>query len=570
MNRAIGHFDRHSWIGGATLLALVAIAFYPVLNAGFINFDDDGYIYANHRVMAGLTSDNIRWALTATDFFNWHPLTWLSLMLDASIWGENPLGYHLSNLLLHAANALLAWWILGKIVDRRIAWYAAAIWAIHPLRVESVAWASERKDVLCSFFGFAALGCYLRYAVAPSIGRYLSVVAFLILSLASKAMFVTLPMVLMLLDYWPLGRWDSRRWRTTLAEKLPLLAIIGAATVVAYLTQKNSGSVATWGEHGLNLRISNTLIAYVRYLMRLVRVHDLTAIYPMPRWEIRQIIGAAGVLVSLSVIAAWQCRRRPGLLVGWCWFLGAMVPVIGLVQLGSQSMADRYTYFPMIGLIVAGAASIPVSWLHHPASRRLLVIAIAVAVSCFSIFTNIQSRYWRNTITLFSRTVALTQHNYIALNNLGNAYLAGGDILNARDCYLKVLAIRPYVGETLSNLAYALYLSGDLQAAAQRCDQALRENTTHRMVINNAGMIYFRVGRIDESVSLFQRALQLFPENPESHSNLGHVMFELQQWEAAAKYYRQALALRPGDAKIQSMLNDTLQRQRQVGSAPKP
>ena len=418
------------------LAAVVLAAFWPVLGAGFIAYDDAVYVTKNPNVQRGFDAASLKWAWSSFYALNWHPLTWMSHTLDWRLFGPRPAGHHLTSLLLHVANTLLLFLVLVRATGatgRSAA--AAALFGIHPLHVQSVAWVAERKDVLSTLFWMISMMAYVRYARAPSLPKYLVVAAAFALGLAAKPMLVTLPFALLLLDVWPLGRWGARGARFLLAEKLPLIALSAIFGAVTFAAQRSGGGIASAEVVPLGLRVSNALVSYVRYLGKTIWPRGLAIFYPhpldtLPAW---QVLGAALFLTAVTLTAVRQRRGHPYLLFGWLWYVGTLVPVIGLVQVGAQAMADRYTYVPAIGVFVAAcwgvAALLDRLMPRRPAaSRRWAAILGSAAVLLLAVATRAEAGFWRDSRTLFEHALAATKNNYTAHTGLGSALAAKGSV----------------------------------------------------------------------------------------------------------------------------------------------
>lgn len=451
----------------ALLPALVGFAFAAVVRNEFILVDDVDYLVNNLRLREGFTAANLRWAFTTDFAANWFPLTWLSHLLDYRLFGLDAGAHHLMSLGLHAANTVLLFAVLRAMTGR--SWCSAlvaALFGIHPLHVESVAWAAYRKDVLSGFFWVLALGAYLGYARRPGRGRYLAVLGLFALGLMAKPAVVTLPFLLLLLDWWPLGRLAGRGdapasllcspiARAT-REKIPLFLLAAATSVVTYRAQKAVGTMAYFQDLSLQARIANALVSYVAYLRQTVWPRDLAVFYPhpvvsLPAW---QPLAAAIFLAAVLLLAFAARRRRPWLAVGWLWYLGTLLPMIGLVQVGLQARADRYTYLPLAGIFVMlvwGAAE----W----SGRRLRSVATVFALlmlAVLSILCRRQVAIWRDTLTLFTHAAAVTERNWMAENNIGAAWGQRGDNMRAMEHFQRALAYRPDYPEALFNYRKAV------------------------------------------------------------------------------------------------------------------
>ncbi len=439
-----------TWRDGATLAALVAavvIVYGATISFDFVGCDDPDYVTANVHVMNGLSLDGVRWAFTAFDQGNWHPLTWLSHMLDATLFPKDMPGqagwHHLTNLLLHAANTVLLFLVLKRLTQAH--WpsaMVAALFALHPLHVESVAWVAERKDVLSTFLGLLAMAAYARYVERPSVSRYLPIFFLLALGLMAKPMLVTLPFVMLLLDYWPLERLGrGRPLRLPILEKLPLLALAAASSVVTFFAQQSSGAVMGLQDCPFSLRLGNAMFSYVMYLWKMVWPQDLALLYAFPfNLPLWYALASAAAVAAVTALVIWQTRRRPYLAVGWFWYLGMLVPVIGLVQIGAQARADRYTYLPLVGIFIMvawGAADLLAFW-----RRRWMVLApaaIAVLAACGWLASR-QVAVWADTGTLFRHAIASGAELASAHYSLGDSLREQGR-LGRRD--RRVRACRP-------------------------------------------------------------------------------------------------------------------------------
>ena len=506
------------WAVCALLLLAVALVFGQTVGHEFVNYDDDDYIYENSQVTRGLTSEGVGWAFTRSHSGNWHPLTWMSHMLDCECYGLRPGGHHLSNVLLHAATAILLFLALRQMTGRL--WpsaLVAVVFAVHPLRVESVAWVTERKDLLSGLFFMLTLAAYARYAGRPfSPARYLAVVVLFALGLMAKPMLVTLPFVLLLLDYWPLDRFDGspRRGLRLIVEKIPLLLLAMASCMVTLQVQ--SMAFAEGRATPFSLRIANALLAYVTYLGQIFWPAGLSVLYPyptqsLPMWK---VAGASLVLAAItsSAMAGW--RKRPYLLVGWLWYLGMLVPVIGLVQVGTQAMADRYTYLAQIGpylVLVWGSESMCRGWTWR---RWMCGAASALIVAGLIACAWRQATYWRNSETLWTHTLAHTAENFLAHNNFGVDLARQGRLDEAMAQYRSALEINPGYPEANVNLAGLLSRRGKDQEAIAYYERALR-NVRERVEIHfTLGTVLRRQGRLPKPSHVSRRPCKSGPITP--------------------------------------------------------
>lgn len=501
-------------------LVLVTFAVYsPILHYGFINFDDEAYITGNPHVTSGLTSTNIIWAFKSSEQANWHPLTWISHQADCSMFGLNAGGHHLIDLLFHIANTLLLFVWLKNLTNAmwRSAFVAAAF-AWHPLHVESVAWAAERKDVLSTFFWMLTLLAWSGYAKNKNVAAYFVALIFFACGLMSKPMVVTLPCVLLLLDFWPFKRFSLeepgklRRAAVLVIEKIPFFIFAAAGSAVTYLVQKHAGAVA--GER-LGTRIETVLLAYVRYISKIFWPHDLAIIYSYPKnWPVIFVIGAALLLAAWTALFIYRARQNPYLLFGWLWFVGTLVPAIGIIQVGAASMADRYTYIPGIGIFILVAWGAADSLDRWPERKKFLPIAAAIAlIGCIGV-TTIQLGYWRNSIALFYHAVSVTTENYAAENCLGKAYEKSGDNVRALVCYQDAVKLEPRFPESQFNLAICLFSFGRDAEGLEHLRAAAKLEMHESEIQYDLGIYFLQHGDLVDAVKGFRQALVKRPDFP--------------------------------------------------------
>lgn len=565
----------HQLLGPISItLVLLAIAPYlQTLRHEFIRFDDGVYVYENPHVQLGLTWNNVGWAFTTLSAGNWHPLTWLSHMLDCQIFGLNPGWHHFVNVLLHSANTVLLFLVLRALTAGL--WRSAlvaALFTIHPLHVESVAWIAERKDVLSTLFGLLAIWAYTNYVRTPSPTRYVGVLCLFGLSLLSKPMLVTLPFVLLLLDFWPLDRFrlretedadrsGSAKWPPKLAqlflEKVPLFAMSVTSSVVTWKAQHASGAVASLELWPLSVRLSNAVVAYVTYLTKAFWPIDLAIIYPFPdQISLPKTALAFTALVVITIVVLTLLRHRPWLTVGWFWFLGTLVPVIGVVQVGAQSMADRYTYVPLIGIFIMIGWSLP-SVALTGSNRQATVASAGVAtllLITLSIMTFRQVQLWQNTVTLFEHALTVTQNNYMAHHLLGGALRQKGDLVGARDQFEKALQIRPDYADSHHDLGTLFLQERDFAKAEIEFNLALKSKTQDPIIWNALGMAKAHQGQIDEAISLYHHSLSLNPDYVNAFSNLGAALLLQGKYDEAVEACERALKLRPNHSETHAAL----------------
>jgi hypothetical protein len=514
-------------------LVVVTLAVYwQVGNHEFINFDDNLYVTENSHVQAGLTLKGVKWAFTATHAGNWHPLTWLSHMLDCQIYGLNPGGHHLTGLLFHLMNTLLLFVVLKQMTGAL--WQSAlvsALFALHPLHVESVAWVAERKDVVSAFFWLITMWAYVRYVKSPVFSRYLLVLVFFALGLMAKPMLVTLPFVLLLMDYWPLERlqlnslstlWgDKAGVRGALWEKIPLFALAAVSSVITLIAQQGGGALASMDHLPLYVRMVNALVSYVSYIGKMIWPLKLAIFYPhtgmLPIW---QAAGAGLLLVCISVLVIRTARQRPYLAVGWLWYLGTLVPVIGFVQVGAQSMADRYTYMPLIGLFVMIAWGVPDLMARWRYQKPVLAICTGVILSAFGICTWFQVGHWKNSVALFTHTLSGTADNYVAHYNLGKAYGKIGRFREEFVQYQEVIRINPRFARAYYNIGVLFGKMGNYREELQAYKRAVSLKPDYAKAYCNLGAAYAQMGRYSKAVSAFKEAVRLNPDDRAARQNL--------------------------------------------------
>ncbi len=608
------------------LAAFTLVVYWPLLSCGFVNFDDPTCVTENPHLRAGLTRDGLLWAFSTGGYFgNWMPLAWLSHMLDIKWFGLNPAGHHLTNLLLHTANSVLLFIVLRRLTGN--CWRStlvAALFALHPLHVEPVAWIALRRDLLSAFFFMLTLWAYSRYAQhsafslqpsavksPPSLARevaspisqgchlpssifYLLALACFALGLMSKPMLVTLPFVLLLLDYWPLRRFQLLTFnlvngrgtngalgsqlstvRRLLWEKLPFFALTITSSVIACVAQREVGALSSLTDLPLQLRLANALTSYVAYMRKMIWPDDLAVFYPYPvSFPVWKISLAAGLLVAVSAWVLMRIRRWPWLAVGWFWYLGTLVPVIGLVQVGMHSMADRYTYIPLIGLFLM------ITWgvveLAPRGAYRGVVLGLGTTalLGACAMATTCQLRHWRTTFTLFEHALVVTSNNSVAHDNLGSELYDRGEFAKAKVHFETAVKLTPNSPVSLSNMGLILAREGKYDEAILHFAAAVSLNSeTARFNprLGNAhtgwGVALVKLGRGGESIPHFQEAIRFNPNDYDAHYNLGTILLARGQADEAMGHLVAVLRIRPDDVAARRDLGIALARQGKLEEA---
>jgi protein O-mannosyl-transferase len=597
------------------LVAVTSLAYYQVLDHEFLNFDDNRYVTENTNITQGLTREAVAWAFTKSYISNWHPMTWLSHMLDFEIYGGDPSGHHLTNLLLHIANTLLLLGVLSKMTGAL--WRSglvATLFALHPLNVESVAWVAERKNVLSTFFWLLTMWAYVDYSQKKTVGAYLLVIFFLMLGLMAKPMLVTLPFVLILLDFWPLKRWGwqntgsekSSGIKTVLLEKIPLFLLVVGASITTYIAQKNWDAMRSTELRSLYSALTNAVVSYIQYLEKFFFPVKLSVFYPhpgdsLPAWKAIVYLGAL-VVITTSVLRT--VRQAPYLAVGWFWYLGTLVPVIGIVQVGEQAMADRYMYIPLIGVFMAIAWGLPELMKRKVQQNRMLLMVGTLIILLITL-TWVQVSYWKNSRALFEHAISINNSKapsfVIAHNNLGHAMALKGQYEDAVIQYRQAIKINPHfapvhnnLGVTLNelhrydeaiksfqqainiksdyaeahnNLANGLRKKGKVKQAIFYYDKAIRLKSDYAEAHFNLGILLSQQDRDEEAVTQYRRALQIKPDFILAHDNLASLLSRQGDFEGAVSHYQQAINLDPGFSKAHNNLGSTLAGQGRLEEA---
>jgi Flp pilus assembly protein TadD len=566
------------------LLILITLTVYwNVQNHDFVNVDDDLYITDNQEVREGLTKEGLIWAFSINEIDYWRPLTWLSHMLDCQLYGLNPQGHHFNNLLLHATNVILLFMTLRYMTGalwRSAA--AAAMFALHPLNVESVAWVAERKSVLSTFFWILTLWSYAHYSQKPSLKRYLPVFLFLGLGLMAKPMLVSLPFVLLLLDYWPLARirlWCLNNESThsnhrpappsrLILEKIPLFVLSGVLTYVSFLSSQGQGMITTVETLPIGLRVQNALLSYVTYILKMVWPADLAVFYPYPEnipfWH----YASAGVfLIAVTVWVIRLARRAPYLATGWLWYLGTLVPVIGLFQQGLwPAFADRFVYVPLMGLFIMISWSLASLWEEWRLPTVVFSIAACIAFSSLGIATRLQARHWESSISLFSRAIKVTTNNHLAEFNLASALYKQGNPKKAVSHFSEALRIMPDNAEFRNGLGMTLLELGDIDGSVKHLTMAIGLVPNYAEAHVNLGAALAKAGKLEEAIAHYSRALEIKPM-AEAHHSLGLTLAGKGNFHEAVLHYRQALEIKPAAADVHNDLGVALVHQAKMKEA---
>lgn len=535
------------------LVVLSLIAYEPVRRNDFVQYDDKDYIIDNYHVSEGISYESFIWAFASNHAANWHPLTWLSHMVDCELFGLNPFWHHLHNLLLHIATSLLLLWVLKRMTGA--IWpsaFVAAVFALHPLHVESVAWAAERKDVLSGFFWMLTLAAYIRYVERRCLLRYLLVAVFLWLGLMAKSMLVTLPFVLLLLDYWPFERLRGKGQKgatalSLIVEKIPFFILVFISSLVTFFVQRGAGAVASIDKLPLNLRVSNAIVSYLSYVGKMFYPINLSIWYPhleegLSVWV---VIVYFLILIGITLSVVYFLRRWRCLTVGWLWYVGTLVPVIGLVQVGKQAMADRYTYLPSIGIFIMvawGAFDLTAKWRYR---KILLGILSTVLLAILLVFTRMQSKYWQNSITLFEHADEINGNNEFINYNLGVAFLDQGDFEKAVEYSQKAVELAPGFTEAHKNLGLVFVKQGKYDKAVNCFNKAIESSPDDVKAYNNLGLVFFEQNKLDEAIKHFNKVLEISPGYAKAYNNLGLVFFKRGKYDEAIIHFNKAIENSP-------------------------
>jgi tetratricopeptide (TPR) repeat protein len=586
------------------------IAFGRIVANDFINFDDNVYITENNHIKSGINPESIKWAFATSLASNWHPLTWLSHMLDWQLFGANSSGHHLVSLLLHIGSALLLFLFLNKTTGSL--WpsaFVAALFALHPLRVESVAWAAERKDVLSMFFGLAVLYTYALYVEKPKLSKYYLCLLLFVLSLLAKPMLVTLPFVLLLLDYWPLERLQkslkpqplpvsndggfvkkkikqrkaestkekkisvplmnrAKIIRSLLWEKVPFIFLALASCIVTIWAQNKGGAVASLEKLPFLERILNAILSYVAYILKIFWPVNLAVFYPyepsLPSW---QVFGAASILLGVSIAVIYAIKKAPFLFVGWFWYLGTLVPVIGLMQVGNQAMADRYTYLPSIGIGIMTAWGVSYLLPKEKQTRKIFIIPAAIILAIFTFLTWQQCCYWKNSVALYEHVLKVTKNNDLAHYNLANELVKQKKEEEAIAHYLAAIRINPYHDSAHSNLGIVLAAQGKNEEAIAHYLAAIKINPAQEEAYSNLGIVLAAQGKNEEAIAHYLAAIKINPNYDDAYYNLANLFMKQGKIEEAIDNYRKTIKINPDRADAHCNLADIFVKQNKIDQA---
>lgn len=542
---------REIWVAAGIAIATLVV-YLPVRNFEFVNYDDDLYVTNRPEVQAGLSWEGVRWAFTTRESCNWHPITWLSHMLDCELFGLDAGIQHVVNLLLHTLNAILLFLTFQRMTGKL--WrsgFVAALFALHPLHVESVAWVSERKDVLSTSFGLLALWSYSGYVKQPVRRRYVGSLVFFALSLLAKPMLVTLPFVMLLLDYWPLRR---SGWMSLVREKLPFFGLTVVSSVITFWAQHTGGVVVSIDRLPVWVRLCNAVVAYVWYAAKAIWPSNLALLYPYASAHLTWQASAAAVLVIMVTALVWRASSsHPHLLVGWLWYVGTLVPVIGLVQVGLQSVADRYSYIPLTGLFVMASWAVPES-LCAGRWRQVLGLGASALIGVFAMVTWVQVGVWQDSISLFRHALRVTKPTELIHANLGMALFHAGQHEQGIAHLEESLRLNPQYATAHNNLGVAYAKLGRADEALAQYREAVRFGPQQASNHNNLGVALVRSGNPTEGILHFRAAVRLRPSFAEAHNNLGAALMDQGHLHEALAEYIEAIRLKPGYAEAHKNL----------------
>jgi Flp pilus assembly protein TadD len=585
MFNSISHQRLKLMISLFLILAIVMI-YGQVGSFGFVDWDDGSYVTKNLYVQKGLSEEGFIYAFSTSHGGSWHPVTWLSHMLDSELYGLNPAGHHYTNIIFHIANSLFLFFILFRMTGAlwRSA-FVAALFAVHPLHVESVAWVSERKDVLSTFFGLLMIGSYYRYTKTPDLKNYLLVIIFLSMGLMSKSMLVSFPFVLLLVDFWPLkriqlknnsglrledpARYGFKGIYQLVVEKIPLFVIAFIICVLTFFIQRSDGVMASLEVLPLKTRISNAIISYVSYIFKAIWPHNLSYYYPysigtFPAWY---IYGAAFLILSVLLWSIYLSKQYPYVIVGLFWYFVTLVPVIGLVQVSDQAMADRYTYIPLIGLFIVIAWGVPDILKEWNYRKIFLCVSAVIILSSLTISSFVQTKHWKNSIALFENAVKINENNSHALSNLITALIKNGKYDNAFFYLSRAVKRDPQKTYLRMNLATVLFLQAKPDEAISQYRKILQTETKNADVYYNLAYVLSTKGKFDEAVSLYNEALRIDPKYAKAHYYLGDIKLEQGKLKEAFSHFAKAIKIKSDYVQSYNKLGVILLKQGKLDKA---
>jgi len=547
---------KRAYLSVIFLILACLIAFGTIAGNDFINLDDPGYIIENNIVQSGLNFQNIKWAFTSVVLANWHPLTMISYMLEWQLFGANPAGYHIVSLMLHIGAVIILFLFLYK--STKHFWpsaFAAALFALHPLRVESVAWVAERKDVLSMFFGMACLWAYSSYCEKRKSSSYLICLILFTLSLLSKPMLVTLPFVMLLLDFWPFHRWQKalqekgsffQKIQSLIYEKIPFFMITIVSSAITLWAQSKGGAVSSLKNLPFIERLENAFVSYTAYLGKMICPVHLAVFYPFETpLPLLEIVSSAMIIILITFIVLAYTKKLPFLFVGWCWYIGTLIPVIGLIQVGSQAMADRYTYMPSIGIAIMIAWGIPSFMKRMNIKKEILFLASITLLMIFSFLTWLQCGYWKNNFSLYEHALKSTRNNHMAHLSLGLSLSVERKFAEAIYHYNEVLRIIPDDLSTYTFRGIAYSEIGQNLKAIENFDKTVKLRANYADDFNNRGIAYFRLKQNDKAIEDFTKAISSKAEYADAFNNRGAALIKLEQPLRAIKDFSKAIQIKP-------------------------
>ena len=559
------------------LVLSILILYWQVSGFEFVGYDDSQYIALSSKK---ISADSIAWSFRSIDAANWHPLTWLSLMMDYNLYGSNAGGYHVTNLLFHIVNTLLLFFLMNKMTGTiyRSA-FVAALFALHPLHVESVAWVSERKDVLSALFWLLTMYAYFLYAKKPHITKYFSIIILFALGLMAKPMLVTLPFVLLLMDYWPLERMklgqitnddDSNAEKKSLSflilEKVPLFVLTFFSCIITYIAQNKYNAVVSFQHISFPSRILNAFNSYASYLEKTLYFQTLSVFYPYPSsFNLAEVAGSVLLISSITTLVIIGIKKAPYLAVGWLWFFGTLVPVIGFVQVGSQAMADRYTYIPLIGIFIGMSWGITQSLQNIKYRKAIAVLAIVFFMPIVMYATYHQVKIWKNTLSLFGHALEFNWKNYRAYNIAGVAIAQSGDDAKALHYYHMALKINPEYDPAYINAGNVLKKMGRLDDAMNCYRKALQINNKSAEAQYNLGIVFILKNKPEEAIIHLTESLKIKPDDADAHNNLGVALMRMGNIKEGLEHFQRALNFKPDSSEFQKNVSIALALQSAAG-----